>query len=77
LWYILTTAVLLSFHKEKLVADLWTYLAAGEGGEGDRDRDHLLVVARRIRESCLKASTLVGFPRVCVASGGILPVISH
>ena len=62
LWYILTTAVLLSFHKEKLVGDLWTYLASSPGI--NPSADELLATARRIREACLKASTLVGFPRV-------------
>ncbi|KAI1617994.1 hypothetical protein EDD36DRAFT_18738 [Exophiala viscosa] len=61
LWYILTTAVLLSFHKEKLVGDLWTYLASCL--EINASDDELLATARRIREACLKASTLVGFPR--------------
>lgn len=64
LWYILTTAVLLSFHKEKLVGDLWTFLA-GSLEPDQRDED-LLAIARRIREACLKASTLVGFPRVSI-----------
>lgn len=63
-WYILTTAVLLSFHKEKLIGDLWTYLAA-HTADGE-DEEQLLAIARRIREACLKASTLVGFPRVGV-----------
>lgn len=66
LWYILTTAVLLSFHKEKLTGDLWTYLSssASSSDSESRNEDDLLAIARRIRESCLKASTLVGFPRV-------------
>ncbi|EXJ79862.1 hypothetical protein A1O3_08147 [Capronia epimyces CBS 606.96] len=76
LWYILTTAVLLAFHKEKLIGDLWTYLARPRRGESHDDDDDddddieaeeeeesLMVIARRIREACLKASTLVGFPR--------------
>ncbi|ETI23381.1 hypothetical protein G647_05182 [Cladophialophora carrionii CBS 160.54] len=69
LWYILTTALLLAFHKEKLIADLWTYLAvnvARASGTNDDDHHHhhlLLTTARHIREASLKASTLVGFPR--------------
>jgi hypothetical protein len=59
LWYILTTAVLLSYHKEKLIGDLWTHLTSQV-----QDDEELLAVARRIREACLKSSTLVGFPRV-------------
>jgi len=61
LWYILTTAVLLSFHKEKLTGALWTYLATNAESPGNEEQ--LLGIARRIREACLKASTLVGFPR--------------
>jgi len=64
LWYILTTAVLLSFHKEKLTGALWTYLATN--ADSPQNEKQLLGIARRIRESCLKASTLVGFPRVSV-----------
>lgn len=60
LWYILTTAVLLALHKEKLVGELWKYLSRSE----EEDDEQLLSTARRLRESCLKASTLVGFPRV-------------
>lgn len=59
LWYILTTALLLSFHKEKLVGDLWRYIIRTITTTSDQ-----LAVARCIREACLKSSTLVGFPRV-------------
>ncbi|KAK5204863.1 hypothetical protein LTR41_009399 [Exophiala xenobiotica] len=62
LWYILTTAVLLSFHKEKLTGALWEYLATTNADSPQNEKE-LLEIARRIRESCLKASTLVGFPR--------------
>ncbi|KIV91155.1 hypothetical protein PV10_05727 [Exophiala mesophila] len=58
LWYILTTSLLLSFHKEKLVADLWRYIIRTVTNTNDQ-----LAVARCIREACLKSSTLVGFPR--------------
>lgn len=84
LWYVLTTAVLLAFHKEQLVQDLWTYLANSgthhtnddEGRQHDdptntggiqaqaEEEQRLLSTARKVREACLKASTLVGFPRV-------------
>ncbi|KEF61201.1 uncharacterized protein A1O9_02766 [Exophiala aquamarina CBS 119918] len=60
LWYILTTAVLLSYHKEKLIGELWTYVTSGLRDDDDEER---MSVARRIREACLKSSTLVGFPR--------------
>ncbi|KIX98173.1 uncharacterized protein Z520_06253 [Fonsecaea multimorphosa CBS 102226] len=66
LWYILTTALLLAFHKEKLIGELWTYLSRREReayDAHDRETGDLLAIARRIREACLKASTLVGFPR--------------
>ena len=62
LWYILTTSLLLSFHKEKLVADLWRHIIRTVTDTNDQ-----LAVARCIREACLKSSTLVGFPRVRVA----------
>ncbi|EXJ83907.1 hypothetical protein A1O1_07536 [Capronia coronata CBS 617.96] len=76
-WYILTTANLLAFHKEKLIGELWTYLATSlhqnrhlpkvdEANDDDvmeEEKRLLLLTARRIREACLKASTLVGFPR--------------
>ncbi|KIW71194.1 hypothetical protein PV04_03390 [Phialophora macrospora] len=61
LWYILATALLLAFHKEKLIGELWTYLSRASSTRDDDDR--LLATARHIREASLKASTLVGFPR--------------
>lgn len=81
LWYILTTAILLAFHKEKLIGDLWTYLARtchnedhadDNGNIAAAEDEKLLVTARRIREACLKASTLVGFPRVGNGASSIL-----
>ncbi|EXJ72177.1 uncharacterized protein A1O5_04681 [Cladophialophora psammophila CBS 110553] len=64
LWYILTTALLLAFHKEKLIEELWTYLSTRYAVcSQEKETADLLAVARRIREACLKASTLVGFPR--------------
>ncbi|KIX10009.1 uncharacterized protein Z518_01090 [Rhinocladiella mackenziei CBS 650.93] len=79
LWYVLTTAVLLSFHKEKLIGELWTYLATNiENDESqDHHQEHLLPAARRIREACLKASTLVGFPRAINALTSLNSSISH
>lgn len=59
LWYILAAAVLLALHKEKLIGELWNHVTRDLAGE----EEQLLSVARRIREACLKASTLVGFPR--------------
>jgi hypothetical protein len=56
-WYTLTTALLLAFHKEHLVSELWRYLSR------PTTNDDLLAVARRLRETILKASVLVGFPR--------------
>lgn len=60
LWYIVVTAACLGFHHEPGVGELWHYISS-LGGE----RSQQLAVARRIREACLKASVLVGFPRVC------------
>ncbi|PGG95799.1 hypothetical protein GX51_08120 [Blastomyces parvus] len=67
LWYIVATAALLAFHKEAAVGELWAYLSGRcerEGAVGGVDAaTRQLGIARRIRESCLKASVLVGFPR--------------
>ncbi|KAL1855500.1 hypothetical protein Plec18170_004220 [Paecilomyces lecythidis] len=58
LWYIVATAAILGFHNEPAVGELWHYISS-LGGEQSQQ----LAVARRIREACLKASVLVGFPR--------------
>lgn len=93
LWYILTTALLLAFHKEHLISDLWLHLSRditsppsklqrarqhhqqtsqtvldSEGEDEDEDDDATITLALvhaalRLRSACLKASTLVGFPR--------------
>lgn len=59
LWYVLTAAALLAFHKEALIGELWRYLSAQCSCEKTQ-----LALARRLREACLKSSVLVGFPRV-------------
>lgn len=61
LWYIVATAAILGFHNEPAVGELWHYISSLEGEQSQQ-----LAVARRIREACLKASVLVGFPRVCI-----------
>ena len=63
LWYILTTALLLAYHKEKLVGSLWKHLSNNTAPSKTKTDAALLAIARIIREACLKASTLVGFPR--------------
>ncbi|KAL2365567.1 hypothetical protein RJZ56_001499 [Blastomyces dermatitidis] len=67
LWYIVATAALLAFHKEAAVGELWKYISQRCESEGDIGgvdaTTRQLSIARRIRESCLKASVLVGFPR--------------
>ncbi|KAJ9612257.1 hypothetical protein H2200_003854 [Cladophialophora chaetospira] len=73
LWYILTTALLLAFHKEKLIGELWTYLSSRPELQSDED---LLSTARHVREACLKASTLVGFPRAINALLALQTAIS-
>lgn len=60
LWYVVTTAALLAFHHEPGVGELWAYISCLAQTE-----EQQIAIARRIRESCLKASVLVGFPRVC------------
>lgn len=60
-WYVVATAALLSFHQEPAVGELWKYINSLNGDPTTR-----VAIARRIRECCLKASVLVGFPRVRV-----------
>lgn len=64
IWYVMTAAALLAFHHEPGVGDLWAYISRLMRG-GRSTEDEQIAVARRIREACLKASVLVGFPRVC------------
>lgn len=59
LWPILATTTLLATHKDLLVGELWTYIVSQTS-----DEQTLLSIARRIRETCLKCSVLVGFPHV-------------
>ncbi|PGH20070.1 hypothetical protein AJ80_03720 [Polytolypa hystricis UAMH7299] len=56
-WYVVAAAALLAFHEEAAVGALWKYIA------GQCERESQVAIARRIRESCLKSSVLVGFPR--------------
>ncbi|KAK2807230.1 hypothetical protein FQN50_005517 [Emmonsiellopsis sp. PD_5] len=72
LWYIAATAALLAFHQEATVGELWRYIIQRCADESANNKTNvseearqqqLLIIARRIRESCLKASVLVGFPR--------------
>ena len=51
--------ILKSLDKESHVSDVWFYLAERFTTESDQ-----MLLARRIREGLLKASVLVGFPRV-------------
>ncbi|KAI2054576.1 hypothetical protein LOZ43_003941 [Ophidiomyces ophidiicola] len=59
LWYVVATAALLSFHQEPAVGELWKYI----NNLSALNEDTKIAIARRIRECCLKASVLVGFPR--------------
>lgn len=58
--YVYFGIILETFAKEKLIGDLWRHLAKLASGHEEQ-----LVIARRLREGLLKASPLVGFPRVC------------
>jgi hypothetical protein len=60
LWYVITAAGLLAFHRAPAVGELWKYISVLH----DLDPAQEATVARRIREACLKSSVLVGFPRV-------------
>lgn len=57
--YVYFGIILETFGKEKLVAGLWEHLARVLPKHEDQ-----LLMARRLREGLLKASPLVGFPRV-------------
>ena len=57
--YVYTAVILESLGKESHVGDVWFYLAERFTTEEDQ-----MVLARRLREGLLKASVLVGFPRV-------------
>lgn len=58
--YVYTAVILESLGKEANVADVWHYLSRQFAKEDDQ-----ILLARRLREGLLKASVLVGFPRVC------------
>lgn len=60
-WYVYAAAVFQANDRMDLVAKTWSYVKAGTFKEED-----LLVKARKLREALLKASVLVGFPKVCV-----------
>ncbi|KAL1957293.1 hypothetical protein VTO42DRAFT_6199 [Malbranchea cinnamomea] len=59
LWYVVATAALMGYHQEAGVGELWKYISTHSGCS----EAQLVTIARRIRETCLKASVLVGFPR--------------
>ncbi|KAM5432488.1 hypothetical protein McanMca71_004362 [Microsporum canis] len=59
-WYIVVAAALMAFHREAAVGALWEHIASTHKSSSEEEK---AVIARRIRESCLKASVLVGFPR--------------
>lgn len=57
--FIYTCVILESLARETLVEHLWRYVNQRYSSELDQ-----LFIARRLREGLLKASVLVGFPRV-------------
>ena len=57
--YVYIGVILEAFGQERQVAELWDYLAVQFGAFEDQS-----LLARRLREGLLKASVLVGFPRV-------------
>ncbi|OAL69107.1 hypothetical protein A7D00_6866 [Trichophyton violaceum] len=59
-WYIVVAAALMAFHQESAVGALWEHIVSTRGSSTEEEK---ALIARRIRESCLKASVLVGFPR--------------
>ena len=54
-----TGVILECFAQEPLIKDLWTWISK----QFPKEQEQALV-ARRLREGLLKASVLVGFPRV-------------
>lgn len=60
IWYVVTTAALLGLNRQSMIEQLWKYISDQCG----HDESRMLVIARRIREACLKSSVLVGFPHV-------------
>ncbi|KAK2752890.1 hypothetical protein FQN54_008043 [Arachnomyces sp. PD_36] len=58
IWYVVTTAALLGLNRQSSIGQLWKYIS----DQCDHDTSRMLPIARRIRESCLKSSVLVGFP---------------
>ena len=61
--YVYFAVILETFAKERLVGKLWRRLVEFVPGHEEQ-----LHVARRMREGLLKASPLVGFPRVSIHS---------
>ncbi|KAK2850745.1 hypothetical protein FQN49_005362 [Arthroderma sp. PD_2] len=59
LWYVVVAAALMAFHREAAVGALWEHIVSTQR----LSEEGKTVIARRIRESCLKSSVLVGFPR--------------
>jgi hypothetical protein len=59
--YVYIAVILESLGKESHVRDVWFHLADHFTAEADQ-----MILARRLREGLLKASVLVGFPRVCL-----------
>jgi len=60
-WAVIVGVVLLGFGKEPMVKGLAEAILAQTGD----DHNVQLAAFRKLREALLKASPLVGFPRVC------------
>lgn len=63
-WVAIASTVLLGFGKEPLVADLIAEALSQTAGDDQKQATAM----RKVREAMLKASPLVGFPRVCCAA---------
>jgi hypothetical protein len=55
---------LLAFNRCDAVVELWEVVCAVY-----KDHEDQVIAARRFREAMMKASILVGFPRVCRTRG--------
>jgi hypothetical protein len=63
-WAAMAASIFLGFGQEKLVEDLVLGILEQTGD----DVEEQTKAFRKVREAMLKASALVGFPRVCLVS---------
>ncbi|KAI5293217.1 hypothetical protein KEM55_007234 [Ascosphaera atra] len=69
-WYLTVLAAVLVYHKEDAVGDLWAYLLKLQT-QDDGERQ-LGIIAKRLRDACLKCAVFAGFPRVCMSCDSLM-----